>query len=335
MRLLIAVVFSFASSATLAAAAPAPDYRVAPSIAGTGDGGWDYAAVEPSGRHVFVAHSDTITEFDLDHATSRTIGHVSHAHAALPIRHGRSLLVTSGGDATVRIIDIASGKQTARIAVGANPDAAIIDPATGHVLVMNAEGGTISEIDPARGRVTRTITLQSGLEYAAIGRNRTLYVNNEDAGAIDTVDLASGRVGAAIAMPGCEAPSGLGYDAQSNRLIAACANGKAAIVDATAGRLTQLVDIGRGPDAVMIDPARRLAFVPCGRDGTLDILSLDAPVVTRIATVRTEIGARTGTIDQKNGTLYLPTARFGAPVAAGKRPPVQAGSFHLVVVRPS
>ena len=334
MRYLSAAIYSLVAATASVAAAPAPRYHATASIVGEGDGGWDYAALV--GHSVFVAHGDVITEFDLARSTSRTIGHVAHAHAALPIPGTQWLLVTSGGDATVRLLDRRSGEESARIAVGANPDAAIVDSATGHVLVMNAESGTISEIDPARGRVTRTITLQSGLEYAAIGRNRTLYVNNEDAGSIDTVDLANGRVGAAIAMPGCEGPSGLAYDSRSNRLIAACANGKAAIVDAGTGRLTQLVDIGRGPDAVMIDAGRRLAFIPCGRDGTLEVLSLDAPGhVTRIATVPTETGARTGTIDPKSGTLYLPTARFGAPVAAGKRPPAQAGSFHLVVVRPS
>jgi hypothetical protein len=68
----------------------------------------------------------------------------------------------------------------------------------------------------------------------------------------------------------------------------------------------------------------------------LDILSLDAPGgVKHVGTVKTEIGARTGALDPVTGTIYLPTAWFGAPTAAAKRSPVVPGTFHIVVVRPA
>ncbi|CAM3282854.1 Gluconolactonase [Sphingomonas antarctica] len=333
MKHLTALLCGILTAATASAAPPPTRFHMASPVAGVGDGGWDYATVEDG--EAFVAHSDAVTVFDLAHGTSRKIGHVARAHAALPIAGTHWLLVTSGGDASVRILDRRSGVEAARIAVGANPDAAIFDAQTGHVLVMNAEAGTVSEVDIVRRLVVRTITLQSGLEFAAIGRGRIMYVNNEDANTIDRVDLGSGRVESPIAMPGCEGPSGLAYDARSNRLIAACANGKAAIIDAGAGRLAQLVDIGHGPDAVILDARRRLAFIPCGRDGVLEILSLGDAGVVRVATVVTEVGARTGALDAKTGTLYLPTAKLGAPPAPGKRAPIQPGTFHLVVVRSS
>lgn len=320
-----------------AAPAPLPTYKVAATIAGPDGAGWDYASVDADARKLYVAHGDAVTSVAIDApAEATSIGAIDHGHAVVPIPHTNVLLVTSGRDSTVRLIDTVSGAERARLAVGEDPDAAILDPVTGHVLVMNAKAGTISEIDAANSAVVRTIEAKPALEFAAIGRGRTMFVNNEDLNEIETFDLTAGRMGAPILLPGCDAPTGLAYDARTDRLIAACANGKAAIVDATARRLVSLVAIGGGPDAVILDAARRLAFIPCGKDGVLEMLSLDAPHgVARLASIRTEVGARTGALDPKTGAIYLPTARFGPPVAGAKRPPDLPGSFHILVVWPT
>lgn len=322
-----------AGAASLGAAAPA--YHVAGSIAGPDGAGWDYAQVDPAAHRLFVTHGDAVTVIDLPTGTARSIGQIARGHAAVPIAGTDRLVVTSGRDSTVRFLDIPSGREMAAVAVGENPDAAIVDPVSGHVLVMNAKGGSVSEIDVAAHRVVRTIKVTPALEYAAIGRGRTLYINNEDANEIETVNLVTGAVGAPIAMPGCEGPTGLAYDTPHDRLIAACGNGQAAIVAAGARHLVQLVPIGTGPDAVLLDARRKVALIPCGRDGVLEILSLaTAGSVTRVGTVKTEVGARTGALDPSTGAVYLPTARFGPPTEPGKRPPALPGSFHFVVVRP-
>ncbi|MDQ2892085.1 MAG: gluconolactonase [Pseudomonadota bacterium] len=317
-------------------APPAPSYRVTGSIAGPDGAGWDYASVDATGDHLFVAHGDAVTEVTLSRSNQvRSIGSIQHGHAVVPVPGTKTLLVTSGRDSSVRLIDLTSGKETASLTVGDDPDAAIIDPATGHVLTMNAHAGTVSEVDVAQKRIVRTIHVKPALEFAAIGPAHTLFINNEDDDEINTVDLATGRMGASIALTGCEGPTGMAYDAETSRLISSCANRKAAVVDARSRKLVALIDIGSGPDAVLLDTGRRLAFIPCGRDGVLDVLSLDAPGgVKRIASIKTEIGARTGALDARTGTIYLPTAKFGPPAKTGGRPVASPGTFHIVVVKP-
>lgn len=334
LPILLATV-TFATTAV--AAAPAPTYRVVDSIAGPDGAGWDYARTDATGRHLFVAHGDAVTEVDLSHGNKvRSIGTIQHGHAVVPIPGTNTLLVTSGHDSTVRLINLSTGRETARLVVGDDPDAAILDPANGHVLTMNAIAGTVSEVDVARGRVSRTIQVKPALEYAAIGPGRTLFINNEDADEVDTIDLATGKMGTPIALTGCEGPTGMAYDAKTAKLISSCANGKAAVVDARARKLVALVDIGSGPDAVLLDAGRRLAFIPCGRDGVLDILSLDAPGgVKRIASIKTEVGARTGALDPATGAIYLPTSKFGPAAKAGGRPVTVPGTFHILVVKPT
>ena len=331
---LLPVLF-LAQPSGIAEARPAhAPYHVAGTIAAPEEGSWDYARVN---EHVlYVAHDTQVSRFDLNRGVPLPpIGAIAHAHAVVPLPGGRLLAVTSGHDASVRIIDRRDGTQIASIAVGANPDAALVDPVSGHLLSMDADAGSIAEIDVAAHRVVRTIAVRTGLEYAAIGRHRLLYVNNEDANVVEVIDLASGVPRPPIALPGCDAPTGLGYDAARDRLIAACANGQAAIVDASAARLIALVPIGHGPDAVLIDERRHVALIPCGSEGELVVLSLAGATVRRTAQVPTEVGARTGAIDPATGIVYLPTARPGAPATTGGRGSPLLGTFHIVVVRPS
>lgn len=330
---LLVLLAATATTPSALAAKPMPTYAVTQSIAGP-DGSWDYARADDDGTFVYVARSNAVTVLELATGKVTSLGSVQRGHAVVPL-HGGKLLVTSGTDGTVRVYDLRSGTETANIAVGKKPDAAILDRQQTHAYVMNADSGTVSVIDLATSKVSRTIPVKPALEYAAFGADGTLFVNNEDADEIETVDVARGGTGKAIALPGCKAPTGLGYDSAHDRLIASCANGKAAIVDARRRQLTTLVDIGLGPDAVIMDEARGLAFIPCGKDGVLDILSLKGVDVEAVGVVKTEVGARTGAIDPRTGALYLPTATFDAPVAGGGRPAMVPGSFHILVVKPA
>ncbi|WP_174285201.1 YncE family protein [Sphingomonas bacterium] len=336
MTRLLAYALLAATAAALIGATPSRTarYSVAGSIAGP-DGGWDYASVDATTGQVYVARSTGVTVIDPAHpAAVRSIGTVVRGHSVVPMPDRNLLLVTSGGDDTVRLIDPADGREVARIPVDHSPDAAFYDVVHHRAAVMNAKSGTVSVIDVPTRKVVRTIALKPGLEFGQAGPGDTLFVNNEDANEIETANLATGAVGPAIALPGCEGPSGLAYDARRHWLISACANAKAAVIDADTRREVALLDIGQGADAVILDARARLAFIPCGRSGSLTMIALASAVPTVVATIPTEPGARTGAVDPRTGTLYLPTARFSPPLTTGGRRPVaQTGSFHVLVVK--
>jgi hypothetical protein len=52
-----------------------------------------------------------------------------------------------------------------------------------------------------------------------------------------------------------------------------------------------------------------------------------------VQTVQTQVGAKTGALDEQTGKLYLPTARFSVPAAGGRRV-AEPGSFEILVVAP-
>ncbi|PMU93282.1 YncE family protein, partial [Pseudomonas sp. GP01-A4] len=87
----------------------------------------DYARTDDDGTHLYVARGTSVTVVDLATGKVSSIGNVQRGHAAVPLPGG-ALLVTSGTDGTVRVLDPATGTESATIAVGKKPDAAILDP---------------------------------------------------------------------------------------------------------------------------------------------------------------------------------------------------------------
>jgi YVTN family beta-propeller protein len=310
------------------AAAPAPK-----SLPGPDAGAWDYARVDPSTHRLYVARSSSVSVFDLTgKAPARSIGAISHGHGVLPIPGSTNLLVTSGDDGTVRIMSSQDGHDIAVLKVGLNPDAAAIDAAQRRAYVMNAKSGSVSVIDLAANKVIKTIPLKPGLEFGAIAGG-TLFINDEDSNELETVDIRTLTASQPVALPGCEAPSGLAYDARTGLLVSACDNGKAAIVDAKTRKLKALLPIGEGPDAVMLDEARRVAYVPGGKSGDLTVIALDGAKGPHVVhTVKTEAYARTGALDPRDGTVYLPTAKLGTPAPGAKRGAPIPGSFHILAI---
>ena len=316
-------------------AATAPAYGVVDKVAGA-DGGWDFANIDPVRGVLYIARTDAVMAMDL--ATRKVTAALAPAHGShevLPIDGGRTVVQTDGKSGLTRFIDTTSGRITAQVPSGQKPDAAFYDAATGRVVVMSPGNDTITSIDAKTHKVVGTMTLTGGLEFAVTNDKGGAFVNLEDAAKIAEVDLAKVRLLRKIDLPGCEGPTGLARFAHGTRLISACANGVALVVDAVSGGTLATLPIGKDADAVLLDEARGVAFVPCGGSGTLVALSIaDADHVTVAQVIPTQVGAKTGAIDPRDGRLYLPTATLATPEAGAKRGKPVPGSFVILIVAP-
>ena len=332
---------TIAAMLTLAAATPAfsaphsdmPQFAVTGSIAGP-DGFWDLLAVDSVRHRLFVGHGDRVTSVDLDTGkVNPKLLDGQRVHAAIPLA-GNRVLATNGATNTATIADADTGKILATIPTGDNPDNAITDPATGLVLVMDHSGGDVTFIDPATMSSPGRLEVGGELEQGAATGTGTVYVNIEDQAKVAVIDAKTRKVTAYYALPGCEAPSGLAFDPETDLILSACENETAVALHAADGSLAATLKIGKGPDGAVFDPTRRLFFVPCGRDGVLTVISeSEDGALTVAATVPTAIGARTATLDPKTGKLYLPTADFDFNnVKPGERPKLVPGSFRILVV---
>jgi YVTN family beta-propeller protein len=69
--------------------------------------------------------------------------------------HNGSLWISDFDASVVRRVDGRSGRVTAKVKVGPNPEDVLV--AHGSVWVANHRGGTVSRVDPKRSEVSATI----------------------------------------------------------------------------------------------------------------------------------------------------------------------------------
>jgi len=313
----------------------ASQYRVVDRIPAA-DGGWDFAAIDPGTGMLYIARSNAVTAVNL---TSRNVvNHLAEAHRGhqvLVLDKGATLFETDGETGLGRFLSAHDGSVLAEVATGKKPDAAFLDPKTGLIAVMNAGDGTIALIDPATRQLVDKITVGGGLEFAVPDGMGSAYVNIEDANSIVKIDLVARQKTATIALSGCEGPTGLALVANGTRLISACANETAMVVDTASKAVIGHFAIGKDPDAVLVDEERARAFIPCGGSGTLVEVAIGDPAAIRpVGSIPTQIGAKTGAIDPRDGRIYLPTATLASPEPGAKRGKPVPGSFVVLVVAP-
>lgn len=332
----VAMAVAIALLAGAAAAAPAgssatASLRVIERLPST-DGGWDYASFDPEHRRFYVSHGNEVLALDVDTGKlNPTWAPGDHLHEVLPIPGAGRVLTTNSGDNTVRILS-SDGALEATLPVAADADGAVYDPSTGLAIVINGEPGLLTLVDPRKAKVVGQIDVGKGLEFAAVDGRGRAFVNIESQSQIAVIDLRKRAVVARYPLDGCKGPGGLAF-VSGDRLITACHNDDAEILDARTGSRIASLSIGGFPDAVIYDAARKVAYIPTALDGKLNVVALSGPQDNKvIERVPTQIGARTGAVDPKTGRVYLPTAQYKLPVPKGQRPTTIPGTFVILVV---
>ena len=299
------------------------------------DGGYDYIHFDPAMKRAYVGRTDGVLA--LDTATGTVNGHLApavHAHAVLPINGGAQLLITDAGPNLAHIVDAASGKLIVDIPVGQKPDGALFDPASGLALVLNGHSGDVTLIDPVARKSVGTIPVGGSVEGPASDGAGKVFITIEDQSRIAVLDMKTRARTGYYALPGCDGPTGMVYAADAGVLITGCANKVAKVIRASDGADLATLAIGAGPDQLSSDPKRRLVFIPCGKDGVLDIVAVRGPTDIKIVqTVKTQVGARTSAVDPVSGKVYLPASRYVQQPGVVK-PVAKPGTFEVLVVSP-
>ncbi len=300
---------------------------------------WDYVVYDPASKRVLVSHADHTDIVDAD--DGRILGRLDGLHGA----HGQAvaggvIFADSGKTAQLTAFDARSFKPGRTIPAGIDADAVIADPADGVIAVMDGDGQTATLVDSATQSVKATVPLGGAPEFAAADGAGHIYANIESTSEIARIDVAAGRVGQRIPVPGCQSPHGLAIDPATHRLFTTCVNAELMVVDTDVGKVLQTLPIGHGTDAAAFDPVHHHVFSSNG-DGTLSVFDEEpAGTLKAAATIKTAIGARTMAVDADSGRVFLVTADVdpGKPPVRGPhglRIPFKPGSVKLLVLDPN
>ena len=302
-----------------------------------GEGGWDYLTSDPAAHRLYVTHGPRVEVLDSD--SGKVVGAITGlkgTHGVALDSNGKYGYVSDGGANVVVVFDRSTLATVTSIPAGTNPDGIAFEPVTKTVWAFNGRSSNVTVIDTGEQKVVATLPLDGKPEFPVADGKGTVFANIETKNEIVRIDASAKKITATWPLANCDSPSGLAIDKAGRRLFAVCDGGKMAVVDANTGKTLANPAIGEGPDAARYDAKRKLAFSSNGR-GTLTIIDAGKDSYPVLQTLETQQGARTMTLDENTGRLFLATAAFGpkpAPTAENShpRPSILPGSFTILVV---
>lgn len=316
------------------------EYKVVKSVPLGAPDRWDYVTFDARTSRVFVAHGDELTVVNGD--SGEVVGHVKGfpggTHGIALVQESNRGYTDDGEAGKAASFDLKTLAVEKRIQAADDADAITFDPVSNHVFVINGDTGTITVIDPKADAAVANITVGGKLEFAVPGENGKLFVNGAEKRELVSIDSATNRIAARWPLPDCESPHGLAIDPLAHRLFVSCLNQVLNVVDSQSGQIVATLPIGKGSDAVVFDPKRKLIFSSNGKSGDISvILEKDPQTYVALTSIKTSVSARTMSINPTTGRLYLASADVAPNTPPDKRGriPTVPGSLKLLFLDPA
>jgi len=291
---------------------------------------WDHVSVDPINRSLFIGRrNEGLTVINIDTGAVSTVAETKGTNGAWAAPDLGIGLSDNGTAADVTVFDLKTLQVKGHIKMPKETDGVWYDPATKMGYVNNGDDGSITLFDPVKMTVGETIALNTKKpEFSDVDGKGRAFVALQDKNQIAVVDLKAKKLAATWNVD-CVQPTGMLYDAASDRLFVPCRGTKPvmAIVDATTGKTVATLPIGFNVDAVGFNPTEKLVLTSNGASATMSVYKQDSKDAYHLVeTVSTRLNARTMALDPKTGKAFTVSADSVAPAPAtegAKAPPVK------------
>jgi hypothetical protein len=281
---------------------------------------WDYITLDPNRGYLFIGRrGEGAVVYDVkSRRVVRTIDKTDEAGAiTLVSEFDRGY--TANEDGTTTVFQLATLKTIDRVKFGENADSGFYDPVTKQIAFTMGDSSAIAFVDAKTGKVLDTMKVDSKkLDGTAPDGEGNLLMALRDRNQVVKIDVAQRKIAAQWPTTGCEQPTGLAYDKEHKRIFIGCRGAKPvlAVMDAQSGQIVTTLEIGRGNDGVIYDPATRRIFTSNGVDANLVIYEQVDPDTYKLGeATTTRPYARTMALDPKTKKVYLVTAEGTADPA--------------------
>jgi DNA-binding beta-propeller fold protein YncE len=219
---------------------------------------------------------------------------------------------TINGDGTTTIFQLSSLKTIDRAKVGEDADSAFYDPVTKQLAFTMGDSKKIAFVDARTGKVVGELPMDSKkLDGTVPDGEGNMFMALRDKNSVAKIDAKERKLVGDWKTAPCEEPTGIAFDKANKRLFVGCRgkNPVLAVLDSDSGKVITTLDIGRGNDGVIYDPATHKVYTSNGIDGNLviyDQVNADTYKLAEATTTRPY--ARTMALDPKTKKIYLVTA---------------------------
>jgi hypothetical protein len=253
----------------------------------------DYIIVDEEGRHLYGLGDNVI---DVDRDT--VVGHVEGGGGGYAIDDADNRGLVRNGTVFNLKTSAVEGH------VDAKGDGIRYEPVTHRAFTW--EGKDTWVVDMRTGKlITKTTTMGEGLESGVADGRGKLFMNIEDAGAIQRADARSLKVEETYKVPGCGRAQGLSMDTRTRRLFMAC-DTEVVVMNADNGNVVTRIRVPSRADQNCFDSESKLVFNPNRVDSTMTVIHEDGADQFAVSEkVPTGGGARTCAVDERTHKVYV------------------------------
>jgi YVTN family beta-propeller protein len=272
-------------------------------------------AVSPDGRLAVVTNygtgpqpGNTLTVIDLgalEAAATIDLGEQTRPHGIAWLPDNRRVAVTTEGNGTLTIVDVAAGRVEAAIATGANVSHEVaLTPDGSRAFVANIGSGSVTVIDVDRATVVRSIPTGAGAEGVAVSPDGAeVWVSNRGANTVTVIDAQSLDILATL--PSEDFPIRVVFSTSGDRaLVTNARSAQLRVFDAAARTESIVVRIeapvvegadqviafegSAVPIGVLADPDGRHVYVAAASADVVAVVDLERGAVVRLIPVGRE-----------------------------------------------
>jgi DNA-binding beta-propeller fold protein YncE len=334
MKRSVAFVSMLVCSLVFAAAQSVAPLKLAArhDMAASAFGRFDHLGVDLAGNRLFLAAESMHAVLILNLRTGKFIGEIPDVDIphAIFVRHDLNrIYVTDGGKGTVGGVRVYNGTtyhQIAFIPLKRDTDSIAYDPATKDLYVVNGGGDAnesfsmYSVIDTTTDTKLADIKVDGDTLEASVldPSSPRIFVNNPAKNEVDVINRKTRTIEAVWPVHMATKNVAMALDARGHRLFLGCRSGKIVVLDSRTGKELQALDIGKGVDDMIFDPATRRIYASCGggQGATYVYKELAPDRYKLLAAVSTDPGAKNEVLVPQLGRYFTIVPPKGNPRGA-------------------
>jgi DNA-binding beta-propeller fold protein YncE len=249
---------------------------------------FDYQDLDPAKGHLVIAHMNdaSVVIVNLrDGSVVKVLPDIPTARGIAVAADVRRIFVTSAPNKLV-IVDADTLSEIGRVDTGSKPDGVGWDPVHDTVGVSDQGDGAISLLAESGSGARTQLKLGTETGNVVFDASRAVFwitvVGSAPPDRLVAVDPVTAKETTSIALPGCTGAHGLRIHPDGKSALVACEdNSKLVRVDLGGPNAMTIVDSGKDPDVLAIDPGLGWLYV-AAESGDLTVFDLGKPGLVTI-----------------------------------------------------
>jgi DNA-binding beta-propeller fold protein YncE len=275
-------------------------------------GKFDFLSIDAAKRRLLAAHTgnNSLDVIDLDAGKLVKSISTGAAQAAVADAKGEKYFVAVSKPPQAVVVDAEKGEVVSKTALSGPADLLALNPRTGLLYVDHDDGKDVWEIDPASGKILKTVALpgDSPEDLGFDAAHERLFQCMKNGSVVAVIELASGKVVESWPTAPAAAPHGMAVITEEHALAIAGGNGKLVLLSDKDGHVISSTDIPPRVDQIAYDKTSHRIYCASGT-GKIAVVRLTDGTLSTLGEVASSEGCHSIAVDPQTHRVWIAYAK--------------------------